>query len=69
MKEPGVFLAILIIIGVLSKFIHHYTIIIFMFGALCFCVGLLYGKKLGYAEGWNKRGRQDEKDAIKVTFT
>jgi len=40
-----------------------------MFGILCFCVGLLYGKKLGYAEGWNKRGKQDEKDAIKVTFT
>lgn len=69
MKESTVFLVIILIIGILAKFIHHYTIIIFMFGVLCFCTGLLYGKKLGYTEGWGKRGKQDEKDSIKVTFT
>ena len=69
MKNALLPLLIAVLIGVVSKFVYPYPLSIFLFGLLCSCAGYLYGKGLGYKEGWEKRGKKDEGNSIKITVT
>jgi len=67
MKNALLPLLIMALVGALSKFVYPYPLSIFIFGLLCLCAGYLYGKRLGYNEGWKKRGKKDEDDSIEIT--
>jgi len=57
-----------VVVGFLSKLVYHNTFMVFLYGALCLCIGYLYGRTTGYKDGWDKRGKKDEDDSIEVTL-